>query len=190
MGPLRGNARYTIVLIVAWILLTYKLHSEPSRARVAVWREIRRSGALHLQQSVVAFPDTPAFREAVERFRSLVTEVGGDTLVMQGEPLAAADGSQLAESWNTARDAEYAELVGVCEKFLAEIEHEFEIEKFTTAELEEEEAELEKLQRWHERIKARDVHGASEAQGAQQAVKSAAAALDRYSEAVFERTQP
>ncbi len=97
--------------MVAWILLTYKLHSEPSRARVAVWREIRRSGALHLQQSVVAFPDTPAFREA------------------------AADGSQLAESWNAARDAEYAELVGVCERFLAEIEHEFEIEKFTTAEL-------------------------------------------------------
>jgi hypothetical protein len=178
------------VPVVGWILLTYKLPSDSSRARVAVWREIRRSGALHLQQSVVAFPDTPPFREAVERFRSLVAEVGGETLVIQGQPLASGDGAQLAESWNAARNAEYAELAAVCEKFLAEIDHEFAIEKFTFAELEEEEAELEKLQRWHARISGRDVNGASGAPGAQTALNRAIDALARYSEAVYERTQP
>ena len=42
-----------------WIVLIYRLPTNDSRARVAVWRELRRSGAHHLQQSVVAVPDTP-----------------------------------------------------------------------------------------------------------------------------------
>ncbi|MDP9294681.1 MAG: hypothetical protein M3O90_09725 [Actinomycetota bacterium] len=73
--------------------------------------------------------------------------------------------------------------------FLTEIEHEFAIEKFTLAELEEKEAELDKLQRWHERIEARDIHGAPGAEQAEEALARAQEALDRYSSAVFERTQ-
>src|SRR5712691_6607578 len=111
--------------MVAWILLTYKLHSEPSRARVAVWREIRRSGALHLQQSLVAFPDSEDFMPAVERFRAVVEEVGGEALTLRGEGLIDGDGERLVEAWNEARTAEYGELVGKCESFLEEIEHEF-----------------------------------------------------------------
>ena len=60
-----------------------------------------------------------------------------------------------------------------CGKFLTEIEHEFAIEKFTLAELEEEEAELDKLQRWHERIDARDIHGAPGAADAKAALARA-----------------
>ncbi len=62
---------------VGWIVVTYKLSAEASRARVAVWRETRRSGATHLQQSVVAFPDTNAFRAAIKRLRALVDRADG-----------------------------------------------------------------------------------------------------------------
>ncbi len=170
--------------------MTYKLGADSSRARVAVWREVRRSGALHLQQSVVAFPDVEAFRPAVERFRALIEEVGGESLALQSQPLAGADGMQLVQAWNQARDAEYAELTDKCAKFLGEIEHEFAVEKFTHAELEEEEAELDKLERWHGRIAARDVHQAEGGPGAAAALAHAETALARYSEAVFERTTP
>src|SRR5215212_841558 len=88
-------------------LLIFGPESQSSRARVAVWREIRRLGALHLQQSVVAFPDTPEFRSAVESFRAIVDEVGGETLTIGGEPLDQADGGRLRERWNVQRDAEY-----------------------------------------------------------------------------------
>jgi hypothetical protein len=175
---------------VAWILLTYQLPTAPSRARVAVWREVRRSGALHLQQSIVAFPDTEDFRAAVERFRQLVTSVGGESLTLHGQPLDSNDEQRLVAAWNDARDAEYAELTGKCNQFLEEIEHEFAIEKFTTAELEEEEAEVEKLERWLERINARDVHNATGRTSAKDAIKAAQAALARYTNAVFSHTQP
>ncbi len=175
---------------MGWIVVTYKLSADSSRARVAVWREVRRSGALHLQQSLVAFPDAEAFQPAIQRFRALIEEVGGESLALQSEPLAGPDASQLMGAWNEARDAEYAELTDKCAKFLAEIEHEFTTEKFTHAELEEEEAELDKLQRWHERICARDVHDAHAGPAAAAALTEAEAALAHYSQAVFEHTLP
>jgi hypothetical protein len=174
---------------MGWIVLTYKLPGGSSSARVAVWREGRRSGALHVQRSVVAFPDDETFRRAVERFRVLVAEAGGETLALRAEPLGDLDGARLLTAWNAARTDEYGELRAECAKFDAEIEHEFAIEKFTLAELEEEEAELDKLVRWHERIAARDLHGAPGGEEAQAALAGAQAALERYTAAVYERTQ-
>jgi septal ring factor EnvC (AmiA/AmiB activator) len=175
---------------MGWIVVLYRLPADDSRARVAVWRELRRSGALHLQQSVVAVPDDEAFAPVVERLREVLAEVGGQVTALRAEPAAGGDDGRLLEAWNAARDAEHRELAGECAKFLAEIDHEFEIEKFTLAELDEEEAELEKLQRWHERTQARDLHGAPGAEAAGRALRQAEEALARYSAAVFERTQP
>jgi hypothetical protein len=174
---------------MGWIVLTYKLPGGSSSARVAVWREVRRSGALHVQRSVVAYPDDEAFRRAVERFRVLVAESGGTTLALRAEPLGELDAQQLITSWNDARAEEYGELGSECGKFLAEIEHEFAIEKFTLAELDEEEAELDKLTRWHARIVERDLHEAPGGEQARQALAEAQEALDRYTAAVFVRTE-
>jgi DNA-binding transcriptional regulator PaaX len=125
---------------VGWIVLIYRLPSSDSRARVAVWRELRRSGALHVQQSVVAVPDAEPFMADIEQLREVLAEVGGQVMALRSEPLSAGDDGRLLQAWQEARDAEYRELAGECAKFLAEIDHEFEIEKFTLAELDEEEA--------------------------------------------------
>jgi DNA-binding transcriptional regulator PaaX len=175
---------------VGWIVLIYRLPSNDSRARVAVWRELRRSGALHVQQSVVAVPDAETFADDIQRLREVLSDVGGLLTALRAEPLAAGDDGRLLEAWNAARDAEYRELAGECAKFLAEIDKEFAIEKFTLAELDEEEAELDKLQRWHERIRRLDLHSAAGGPAAASAIRDAEAALSRYSAAVFERTQP
>ncbi len=174
---------------MGWVLLSYKLPSDSSSARVAVWREVRRSGALLVHRSFVAFPDDEAFRRPVERFRELVGEVGGETLGLRTEPASDMDAYKLTDAWNAARSAEYSELAAECVKFLVEIEHEFAIEKFTLAELEEEEAELDKLQRWHERIATRDIHDAPGGRAAGEALADAKKALERYTAAVYERTQ-
>jgi uncharacterized protein YdbL (DUF1318 family) len=172
-----------------WLLLTYRLPPERSSARVTVWREVRRAGALQLQQSIVGFPDTEEFRRALERIRAVVGNVGGTAVAIQAQPLGSEDGERLVSAWNEARSAEYNELAAECEKLVAEIDKEFAKEKFTLAELDEEEAELEKLKAWHERIEARDVHGCGRAGEARSALERAAEALGRYTAAVFDRTQ-
>jgi len=171
-----------------WLLLTYRLPSDRSSARVSVWREVRRSGALQLQNSVVAFPDTEEFRTALARVRAAVNAVEGTALVMRAEPLEGDDEAALIAAWNEAREAEYTELASECDKLVAEIDKEFAKEKFTLAELDEEEAELEKLASWHARIRARDVHGSDGAGEAEAALGRAGEALARYTAAVFDRT--
>jgi uncharacterized protein YdbL (DUF1318 family) len=175
---------------MAWLLLTYRLPADRSSARVAVWREVRRAGALQLQHSIIAFPDTEEFRRAVERIRAVVSEVGGSTIGLEAQPLASDDEERLVSTWNEARAAEYDELTAESEKFVAEIDKEFAKQKFTLAELDEEEAELEKLQRWRERIRARDVFASPAAADADAVLERVAEAFARYSQAVFEHTRP
>jgi vacuolar-type H+-ATPase subunit I/STV1 len=117
-----------------------------------------------------------------------VGEVGGTVLAFRTEALIDGDDSRLREAWNEARTEEYGELAAECEKLVAEIDKEFSKEKFTLAELDEEEAELEKLRSWHERIRARDVHGSEAAGNAQAAFERASKAVARFTEAVFDRT--
>jgi hypothetical protein len=174
---------------VGWLLLTYKLGADRSSARVAVWREVRRSGALQLQKSVVAFPDTADFRTAATRVRAAVADVGGTVVAVRAEAFDGEDEARLKSAWNEARAAEYGELAAECEKLVAEIDKEFAKEKFTLAELDEEEAELEKLRSWQQRILARDVHGAERAAEAETALERAAEAVSRFMTAVFDRTQ-
>jgi hypothetical protein len=173
---------------VGWLLLTYKLPAERSSARVTVWREVRRSGALQLQQSVVALPDTEEFRRLLARLRAVVAGVGGSAVALEAQPLEPDDEMRLTASWNEARAAEYGELAAESEKLVSEIDKEFAKEKFTLAELDEEEAELEKLRSWHERIRARDVLGCEGAAEAEAALERAAEAVSRYTGAVFDRT--
>jgi hypothetical protein len=181
------NACYTHG--VRWFLITYRLPAEPSSARVSVWRQVRRSGALQLHQSLVAFPDSEPFARAVARIRAAVDEVGGSAVALRAEPVDEADDARLQLAWNEARADEYNELAAECEKLVAEIEKEFAKQKFTLAELDEEEAELDKLKAWHERIRGRDVCGCERAAEAGEALERAADALARYTAAVFDRTQ-
>ena len=156
---------------------------------MAVWREVRRSGALQVQQSVVALPDTERFRGVLARLRAAVDGVGGSVVAVRAEALEPGDDARLLELWNDARGAEYDELADESEKLVAEIDKEFAKAKFTLAELDEEEAELEKLRAWHGRIRERDVHGSDRAGAAGAALERAAEAVGRYTAAVFDRTQ-
>ncbi len=137
---------------------------------------------------MVAFPDTVDFRTAATRVRAAVGDVGGSVLALRAEPLEREDDARLESAWNEARAAEYTELAGECEKLVAEIDKEFAKEKFTLAELDEEEAELEKLRSWHGRIRTRDVHDCDGAGEAAAALERAAEAVSRYTAAVFDRT--
>ena len=39
-----------------WVLLAYRLPREPSTPRIAVWRKLRRQGAVQVLDGLVALP--------------------------------------------------------------------------------------------------------------------------------------
>ena len=168
-----------------WIVLVVRVPAEPSRHRVAVWRELRKTGALSLGQGVWAVPDVPLFADGIGRVLELTERAGGEAVSLAATGRGSQDGRRLRAMFTAARSADWAEFMADCGKFEAELAKEIRIAKFTLAELEEEEQSLERLRRWHRDLTARDVFGAPEAAEAGERLRVCVAACEDYAERVF-----
>lgn len=102
-----------------WTVLTYSLPSTPrSSPRVALWRRLRRLGAVSPTGGVHILP---AEDECIEAFQWLAQEIRqaqGEALVMRVEQFDGLTDAQLIERFQQARDEEYGEI----EKQLATLE--------------------------------------------------------------------
>ncbi len=168
-----------------WTVLAVRLPAEPSRHRVAVWRELRRVGALSLGHGVWALPATPAFEQGLERAVALVERGDGDGLLLEARGRDHAQADRLEALFTSSREEEWAEFIGECGKYEAELERELAEEKFTLAELDEEEQSLERLRRWYRELKLRDLFGAPSAGAAEQHLKRCQARLEDFAELVY-----
>jgi DNA-binding transcriptional regulator PaaX len=169
----------------AWLVISYNLPTEPSRHRVATWRALKKLGAVNLQQSMWVLPQGPENGAALESLSLEIDAAGGESLLMRSRFFRPDDEAKVVSLFNAMRDAEYAELVSECGKYLKEIEKEIAKEKFVYAELEEEEAELDKLAAWHERIAARDIFDAPGGSSARERLGAIRAAFESYGELVY-----
>jgi len=168
-----------------WTVLAVRLPAEPSRHRVAVWRELRRVGALSLGQAVWALPATPAFEQGLERAVALIERGNGDALLLDARGRDQAQAERLEALFTATREEEWAEFISECAKYEAELERELSEEKFTLAELDEEEQSLERLRRWYRDLKLRDLFGAPSAAPAEQQLRSCQARLEGFAERVY-----
>lgn len=168
-----------------WLVLVVKVPAEPSRHRVAVWRELRKIGALSLGQGVWAVPDVPVFADGVSRAVALTGQAGGQAMTLSATGRGTEDAARFQALFTALRSEDWTEFLADCGKFEEELAKEIRIAKFTLAELEEEEQSLERLRRWHRDLTARDVFGAPEAVEAGRRLKECAAACEDYAERVF-----
>ena len=168
-----------------WVVLLVRVPAEPSRHRVAVWRQLRRLGAVSIGPSAWALPATAGSAAGVERVKALVARGDGELTVLEataGDPASAA---RLERAWTDAREAEWAEFRAECAKYLAELDKEVATGKLTAAELEEEDQSMERLRRWHRELRLRDAHGAPSATQADHDLKQCEAKLADYTDRVF-----
>ena len=170
---------------VSWRVITYRLPPEPSRHRVAVWRELRRLGAVALQQGTWAVPDGQPFEAGLAQVVEEIKAAGGQPVV-----LAVADdqasAAQLEELFTGQREAEWGEFLSDCGKYETELAGEIAKGKLTLAELDEEEQSLDRLRRWYREIKLRDLFGAPSAAEAEQRLKHCAERLEDYADRVYQ----
>ncbi|MDD7834019.1 Chromate resistance protein ChrB [Paenarthrobacter sp. AB444] len=172
-----------------WLLILVQVPSQPSRHRVAVWRELRRIGAVPLSPGTWLLPAHPAFDEGLVRAGELVAKGGGTWTLVDAVPRQPGD-VVFRAAYEAARQEEWAEFMADCRKFEAEIAKEIAQEKFTFAELEEEEQSLERLRRWFRELKSRDVLHLPLAGDAAEQLARCAAALEGFSSRVYEVMLP
>jgi Protein ChrB, N-terminal len=166
-----------------WLVLIYRVPSEPSRLRSAVWRRIKSLGAIYLQNSAAALPVGTGHERALRKLRSEILDMGGTAVLLTCTVLAGA--AEVMDAFQAARNDEYEEIVDRCEDFLAQVKKEHVAEHFTYAELEENEVDLAKLQNWFGRVRQRDSFGATGRQAAQTALAACEQALEEYAAVVY-----
>jgi Protein ChrB, N-terminal len=140
-----------------WLVLLARLPAEPARHRMALWRELRRSGAVPLGQATWAVPDLPAVRPLLDRLAGLVEAAAGSLLVLAASGYGERDAARLDQLYAEARELERSEFHADCDKYLAELEREERIGTYTLAELEEQ--SLDRLRRWFRELRSRDLLG-------------------------------
>jgi len=168
-----------------WLVVVIRLPATPSRHRVAVWRELRRVGAMPLGGGVWAVPAASVFADGIGRVADLVARADGQVLTFDSRPREDRDEAMLVADFNAARAAEWVEFTSECDKFDAEIAKERRIGKLTVAELDEEEQSLDRLRRWARELKARDIFGVPESGHAEERLKRCAEILDGYADEVY-----
>ena len=110
---------------LSWRVLIYRVPTEPASKRVAVWRDLKRLGALYLQQCVCIFPAITTLTAEVDEVAAKIPALGGETFLLEVPRLQPEDEARIVEAFRAQRTNEYAEIIEECEtKFVKEIEFE------------------------------------------------------------------
>jgi hypothetical protein len=139
-----------------WLLLLAQLPGSPSSARVALWRRLRGIGAAGVLNGAWVLPYAPAHAEFFEQLRETVHLQGGTAFVLTVSASAPDVNQTFVRRFCADRGREYDEFAERCAAFLDEIDKETRAGKFTFAELEEGEQDLDKLARGLAKVQARD----------------------------------
>jgi len=141
-----------------WLLLVYRVPSEPSRLRATVWRRLKSLGAIYLQSSAAALPASVQAERSLRKLRSEILDMSGTAVLLSCSVLGGE--ADVKAAFQAARNDEYEEIVDKCQDFLAGLRKEYDENHFTFAELEENEVDLVKLRTWLDRVRERDAFGA------------------------------
>jgi hypothetical protein len=168
-----------------WVLLLAQLPASPSGPRVALWRRARAAGAAGLQNGVWVLPRTAGHVALFGRLAETVRGQGGSAFVLAASAPDAGVGAEIVARFRADRAREYAEFGERSAGLLAEICKETGQAKFTFAELEEIEQDLDRLAGWLDKIGARDFFPGEAASQAAEMLQRCRQGVAGFAEAVY-----
>ncbi len=90
-----------------WLLLLYGLPTKKSAARVNLWRQLKKSGALALKTSASLLPDQPAHHERFQWLAQQVRDNGGEATIIRVTEIEGLPHPEIIRQFNEARAADY-----------------------------------------------------------------------------------
>ncbi|MBA3344932.1 MAG: chromate resistance protein [Gemmatimonadales bacterium] len=91
-----------------WCVLSYRLPREPTRLRLAVWRRLKRLGAVVLHDAVWLLPADGATREAFEWLAEEIEQQGGTAFIWEGPSLDSSQAQTIVRRFRADADVRYA----------------------------------------------------------------------------------
>jgi hypothetical protein len=96
-------------------MLAFRLPREPSTPRIAVWRKLKRAGAVQLVDGLVALPLDRRNQEQIDWIAQDIRDAGGEATIWIGSPAAHADDKMLVARMRDAIAADYERIVSEAE---------------------------------------------------------------------------
>jgi hypothetical protein len=118
-----------------WVVLVYKIAREPAANRVAIWRKLKRLGALLVHDAVWLLPATTWTREQFQWLAVEIKELGGEALLWESRMLLPGQDEALVQ------------------QFIAETERGYQA---ILTELQQPDADLPALGRQYQHVQVRD----------------------------------
>ncbi|HWB22863.1 MAG TPA: Chromate resistance protein ChrB [Gaiellaceae bacterium] len=170
-----------------FLLLVYRMPAKPTAGRVAVWRNLKKTGAVYLQDSVCVIPDTAPLRRELAPILERIDSDGGRYHMLPLRTLPADEEEKLVGLFVEQSAQHYREIVENCEvNFVKEIEFERFRKNFTYEEAEEIRMEFEKIGTWFDRVEERDWFGAANREEARTWLSRCEVLLEEFEAKVFE----
>jgi len=131
----------------SWLLLLYSLPTGKKTERVAIWRRLKKMGAVQIKTSTYLLPDETAQYEQFQWLAQQIRDYGGDSTLVRANEIEGLTRENVIAMFNNARAKDYAELRKSLQGFIA---------RRKRADAEEAAAELERVTRQFREIRAVD----------------------------------
>ena len=103
----------------SWLLLLYSLPTSCNTERVAVWRQLKKIGAVQFKTSTYLLPDEPAQYEQFQWLAQQIRDYGGDSTLVRAQEIEGLTKEKVVSLFNAARDQDYAALRKSLQTFIA-----------------------------------------------------------------------
>ena len=103
----------------SWLLLLFSLPTNRNTERVAVWRRLRKIGAVQIKTSTYLLPDEPAQYEQFQWLAQQIRDYGGDSTLVRAQKIEGLTREKVVSLFNAARDKEYVDLKKALQNFIS-----------------------------------------------------------------------
>src|SRR6266699_3046089 len=132
---------------ISWLLLLFSLPTNRNTERVAVWRRLKKMGAVQIKTATYLLPDEPTQYEQFQWLAQQIRDYGGDSTLVRAREIEGLTREKVIAMFNDARAKDYAELRKSLQHFIAQRKK---------MDAEESAAELERLTRRFREIREVD----------------------------------
>jgi hypothetical protein len=102
----------------SWLLLLFSLPTNRNTERVAVWRRLKKMGALQIKTSTYLLPDETAQYEQFQWLAQQIRDYGGESTLVRAQEIEGLPREKVVAMFNDARANDYGVLRKALQSFI------------------------------------------------------------------------
>jgi hypothetical protein len=108
-----------VITATSWLLLLFSLPTNRNTERVAVWRRLKKMGAVQIKTSTYLLPDAPTQYEQFQWLAKQIRDYGGDSTLVRAQEIEGLTKEKVIAMFNDVRAKDYAELGKPVQSYIA-----------------------------------------------------------------------